>query len=75
MAVLGYLPKLKTDLGLAFGAHFLHEFCHKNVFYLILYQWTNFQYYSFFRSQDIKRNVLLRVLTKVRNHLKQSKTT
>ena len=31
MAVLGYLPKLKRDLGLAFGAYFL---C------LILYQWT-----------------------------------
>ena len=31
MAVLGYLPKLKRDLGLAFGAYFL---------YLILYQWT-----------------------------------
>ena len=26
MAVLGYLPKLKGDLGLAFGAHFLHDF-------------------------------------------------
>ena len=26
MAVLGYLPKLKRDLGLAFGAHFLHNF-------------------------------------------------
>ena len=26
MAVLGYLPKLKRDLGLAFGAHFQHDF-------------------------------------------------
>ena len=26
MAVLGYLPKLKRDLGLAFGAHFGHDF-------------------------------------------------
>ena len=26
MAVLGYLQKLKGDLGLAFGAHFLHDF-------------------------------------------------
>ena len=26
MAVLGYLPKLKRGLGLAFGAHFLHDF-------------------------------------------------
>ena len=26
MAVLGYLAKLKRVLGLAFGAHFLHDF-------------------------------------------------
>ena len=26
MAVLGYLPKLKRDLGLAFGTHFRHDF-------------------------------------------------
>ena len=26
MAILGYLPKLKGGLGLAFGAHFLHDF-------------------------------------------------
>ena len=26
MAVLSYLPKLKGDLGLAFKAHFLHDF-------------------------------------------------
>ena len=25
MAVLGYLPKLKRRLGIAFGAHFLNE--------------------------------------------------
>ena len=25
MTVLGYLPKLKRDLGLAFGAHFWHD--------------------------------------------------
>ena len=26
MAALGYLPKLKKNLGLAFGAFFLHDF-------------------------------------------------
>ena len=26
MALLGYLVKLKRGLGLAFGAHFLHDF-------------------------------------------------
>ena len=35
MTVLGYLPKLKRDLGLAFGAYFGAYFL-----YLILYQWT-----------------------------------
>ena len=58
MAVLGYLPKLKRGLVLAFGAHFLHNFF-KNVPYLILYQWTKFQCHTFFSSQDIKQNVLL----------------
>ena len=42
MAVLGYLAKLKSSLGLPFGAHFLHDFSIKNVSYLILYQWTKF---------------------------------
>ena len=43
MTVLGYLPKLKGTLELAFGPYFWHDFFHKNVFYLILYQWTKFQ--------------------------------
>ena len=42
MAVFGYLPKLKRRLGLAFGAHFLHAFFHKNVPVSILYQLTKF---------------------------------
>ena len=29
MPVCGYLPKLKRGLGLAFGAHFLHDFAMK----------------------------------------------
>ena len=29
MAILGYLAKLKGGLGLAFGAHFLHDFLYK----------------------------------------------
>ena len=58
MAVLSYLPKLKRGLGLAFGAYFLPNF-HKDVPYLILYLWTNFQCHNFIPSQDIKQNVLL----------------
>ena len=41
MAVLGYLPKLKRGLRLAFGAHFLHDF-HENVSFLMLYKWAKF---------------------------------
>ena len=53
MAVLGYLPKSKRRLGLAFGAHFLHDFFPKSVlYYLVLYQ-------IFFPSQDIKQNMLV----------------
>ena len=32
MAVLGYLPKLKGGLGLAFDAHFMHDFSIKMFF-------------------------------------------
>ena len=59
MAVLGYLPKLKRSLGVAFGAHFQHDFFfHKNVPYLILYQLTKLQCPNFFPSQDVKQKVL-----------------
>ena len=60
MAVVGYLAKLKRGLGLAFGAHFQHDFFEKNVPYLFLYQWTKFQCHTFFLSQDIKQNMLLK---------------
>ena len=36
MAVLGYLPKLKGGVGLAFGVHFLHDFSIKIFFINIL---------------------------------------
>ena len=50
MSLLGYLPKLKMRLGLAFGAHFFH----KNTSYLVLYQLAKFKCQTFFPSQDIK---------------------
>ena len=58
MAVLGYLPKLKRSLGLAFGAHVLHVFSAKVSLFNTL-SMTKFQYHTFFPSQDIKQNVLL----------------
>ena len=59
MAVSGYLPKLKRDLGLAFSAHFLHDFSIK--MFLIYYSINgqSFNVIPFFPSQDIKQNVLL----------------
>ena len=59
MAVSGYIAKLKSGLGLAFGAHFLHDFFLEDVPYLMLYQWTQFQRHTLFPSQDITQNVLL----------------
>ena len=55
MSLLGYLPKLKMRLGLAFGAYFIH----KNVSYSVLHQLAKFKCQNFFSSQDIKQNVLL----------------
>ena len=54
MADLGYLPTLKRGLGLAFGAHSLHDFSIK----MILYQWIKFQSHTVFPSEDIKKNLL-----------------
>ena len=53
MAVLGYVPKLKRGLRLAFSAH-VHMSC-----MLLLHQWTDFQSHTFSASQNIKQNVLL----------------
>ena len=47
----------KKGLGLAFGAHFLHDFSIKcSLFNNVS---TKFQCRTFFPSQDIKQNVLL----------------
>ena len=55
MAVLGYLPKLKRGLGLAFGANVFH----RKISYLILHQLTKFKCQTLFSSQDTKQNMLL----------------
>ena len=49
MAVLGYLPKFKRGLGIAFGILF-----HKIDLYLILCQLTKFQCHALFPSQNTK---------------------
>ena len=58
MPVLNYLAKLRRDLGLAFDAHFLHDFSLKMSLFTAL-QWTKFQCHTLFLPQDIKQNVLL----------------
>ena len=45
--------------GTSFLCTFSAWFFRKSLSYLILYQWTKFQCHTFFRSQDIKQNVLL----------------
>ena len=45
----------RTSLWCTFSAWLFY----KNVPYLTLYQWTKFQYHTFFPSQDIKQNELL----------------
>ena len=54
VAVLGYLAKLKREMGLVFSAHFLHDFFHKNVPYLILINGQSFNVtpYFFFKISN-----------------------
>ena len=56
IAVLGYLTKLKRDLGLAFGAHFLMIFMYKRSLFNSL-SVKKIQCHTLFLSQ--KQNVLL----------------
>ena len=58
MAVLVYLANKKMS-GASFCCTFYAWIFHKSVPYSVLYQWTKFQYYNLFLSQDIKQNVLL----------------
>ena len=49
---------------------------HKNVPYLILYQWTNFQCHTFLPSQYIKQKVLISTVDDInfKNYLGSSPT-
>ena len=58
MAVSGYLAKSKTDLGLAFGAHFQHDISIKMFRIEYSINGQN-QCHTLFYSQDIKQNMLL----------------
>ena len=53
MAALGYLPKLKKGLRLAFGAHFLHDFPQKcSLFNTLSIDKVSMSYlFSFLRHQ------------------------
>ena len=54
----GLFTKIKMGSENSFWIIFSAWFFHKNVSYLILYQWKKFQCHTFFHSQDIKPNVL-----------------
>ena len=55
----GLFTKIKKGFGTSFWCTFSAWFFHKNVIYLILYQWPKFQHHTFFPFQDIKQNGLL----------------
>ena len=55
----GLFSKIKKGSGTSFWCTFCAWFFHKNLLYLILYQWTTFQCHTSFLSQDIK-HVLFR---------------
>ena len=55
----GLFSKITKGSGASFWCTFSAWFFHKNVPYLILYQWTKFQCHNLLLSQDIKQNVLL----------------
>ena len=55
----GLFTKIKKGSGTSFWCTFSAWIFHKNVPYLIVYQWTKFECHIFFPSQDIKQNVLL----------------
>ena len=50
--ILGYLPKLKKGLELAFGAYFPAWVFHTNAPYLILYQLTKFQRHILYKISN-----------------------
>ena len=60
MAILGYLAKLKRDMGLAFGAHFQHDFSIK--IFLIEYSFNgqnfNVTPYFFLKISNKMRYIL-----------------
>ena len=58
MAALGHLPKLKRGLGLAFGAHFLHDF--SIIMFLIYYSiyGQRFNVVPFFLLKILKKCVI-----------------
>ena len=58
----GLFSKIKKGSGASFWGLFSAWFFHKNVPYLVLYQWTKFQCHTLFLSQDIKQNVLLKLV-------------
>ena len=55
----GLYSKIKKKSGTNFWCTFSGWFFLKNVPYLILYQWTEFQCHTLFLSPDIKQNMLL----------------
>ena len=58
MTGLGYSPKLKRGMGLAFNAHFWHDFF-INIFFIFFLSIDKVSIPYLFPAQDIKQNVLV----------------
>ena len=61
----GLFSKIKKGSSTNFWCTFSASFFHKNVPCLILYQWTKFQCHTLILSQDIKQNVLLKLVSAI----------
>ena len=55
----GLFSKIKKGSGANFWCTISAWFFHKNILYLIHYQWREFQCHTLFLSQDMKLNMLL----------------
>ena len=75
MAVLGYFAKLKMDLRLAFGAHFLHNFSIKcsvfNTLSVDNFSMSHLISFSRYKTKCVIRSIFRQVMTSLRFFLNQ----
>ena len=65
----GLFTKIKKEPRTSFQYKFPTWLFHKNISYLMLYQWTKFQYHTCLPCEDIKQNVLTSYLDSWSRHI------